>query len=128
MNYSEMTDFEINCEVARKLGFIEITGYQYGSRKKVCFADGDEPKDVSEGFSSQPCDFNPCNSWADAGPIIEKHLICLAADVFAEPQDGGKWVAQPAYGWDSERVRSDNPLRAAMITYLMMSEADIEKE
>lgn len=123
MNYSGLTNFEINCAVARALNFTELTQYQYGPRKKVCFEYGNEPKDVSEGFSNQPCDFNPCKSWADAGPIIEKHMICLAADVFAEPRDGGKWVAQPAYGWDSERVRHDNPLRAAMIVFLMMQEA-----
>jgi len=49
-------------------------------------------------------------------------MICLAADVFAQPQDGGKWVAQPAYGWQHERIRHDNPLRAAMIVFLMMQE------
>lgn len=107
MNYAEMTDFEIN-----KLVAAACLAEWYDNGTCVIKCDDDD-RSI----------FQPCNSWADAGPIIEKHLICLAADVFAEPQDGGKWVAQPAYGWDRERVRSDNPLRAAMIVFLMMQES-----
>ncbi len=111
MNYSEMTDFEINKRVAELIGgFIEEDIFE---KEQTIFR-----HHVSGKYSH----FDPCTSWADAGPIIERHMICLAADVFAETQDGGKWVAQPAYGWDSERVRSDNPLRAAMIVFLMMKE------
>lgn len=124
MNYSEMSDFEINCAVAAYLGreFFYNSPGEPGRRRKSFVID-DRCRDVyeSEVWSSDV--FAPCKSWADAGPIIEKHLVCLAADVFAEPQDGGKWVAQPAYGWDSERVRSDNPLRAAMIVFLVMQES-----
>lgn len=117
MNYSEMTDFEINCEVARKLGFIEITGYQYGSRKKVCFADGDEPKDVSEGFSYQSCDFNPCNSWADAGPIIQVNQINLNSITQG-------WIASDNGAHDCNYSVHEHPLRAAMIVFLMMQESE----
>lgn len=115
MIYSEMTDFEINKAVAIAEG--HYCYYGDGS-----FTNGLMGRKVTvKGNGVVGCmDF--CSSWTDAGPIIEKHMICLSADVFAEPQDGGKWVAQPAYGWDSERVRSDNPLRAAMIVFLMMQE------
>lgn len=102
-NYSEMSDDKINLQVFECL-----------------FGNIGEDRDMLRIW--QQGKFQPCNSWADAGPIIENHLICLAADVFAEPQDGGRWVAQPAYGWDSERVRSNNPLRAAMIVFLMTRE------
>lgn len=115
MNYSEMTDFEINCAVAKLDESI--------SKILVPYQENDNPSIQCIKLGGWYW-FNPCNSWADAGPIIEKHLICLAADVFAEPQDGGKWVARPAYGWDSERVRSKNPLRAAMIVFLMMKESE----
>lgn len=123
MNYSEMTDFEINWRVFELLhgGSPDFKEGENGTMVLVS-----EECDVQMGehvtIEAVRGHFNPCNSWADAGPIIEKHMICLAADVFAEPQDGGKWVAQPAYGWDSERVRSDNPLRAAMIVFLMKQE------
>lgn len=65
-----------------------------------------------------------CNNPSYAWPLIDSNLICLMADVFCEPQDGGKWIAQPAYGWQHERVRNDNPLRAAMIVYLMMKDGE----
>ena len=68
--------------------------------------------------------FDYCNNPSDAWPLIESNLICLMADVFCEPQDGGKWIAQPAYGFQHERVRNYNPLRAAMIVYLMMKDGE----
>lgn len=119
MNYSEMTDFEIN----KAVGEIVLEG------KWACKPGCAGNQSDSWHYGSVDTFVTPypplpdyCNSWSDAGPIIEKHLICLVADVFAEPQDGGKWVAQPAYGWDSERVRSDNPLRATMILFLQTRE------
>ncbi len=114
MNYAEMSDAEINRRVAIFL-FPNEKIIESASRPPRAHI-------VGNGFNlGSWVDY--CNSWCDAGPRIAKQLGCLAADVFAEPQDGGKWVAQPAYGWDSERVRSDNPLRAAMIVFLMMQEA-----
>lgn len=125
MNYSEMTDFEINCAVATSLvsEFFYNSPREPGKRRKS-FVINDRCRDVYESGAWSSDVFDPCKSWTDAGPIIEKHKICLAADVFAEPEDGGDWVAQPAYGWDSERVRHDNPLRAAMIVFLMMQESE----
>lgn len=112
MNYSEMSDFEINKAVCEVILPNRLVIKSKSRPPAACVID---------------CNMNRwfdyCNSWADAGPIIERYMICLVADVFAEPQDGGKWVAQPAYGWDNERVRSDNPLRAAMIVFLMMQES-----
>ncbi|MCU6273538.1 DUF2591 domain-containing protein [Morganella morganii] len=71
--------------------------------------------------------FDPCNKPADAMPIIIENKICMAYDVFAEERDGGSWVAQPAYGFSNERVRSDNYYRSAMICFLMMKDAENEK-
>lgn len=118
-NYAEMSDFEINKKVcdyfwpglAKSDTCLNKSFPQHGCTVYI--------KNGYGGFSR-----NYCNSWDDAGPIIEKHMICMAADIFAEPQDGGKWVCQPAYGWEYERVRSDNPLRAAMIVFLMTHEND----
>ncbi|WP_312838484.1 phage protein NinX family protein [Pantoea piersonii] len=114
MNYSKWSDTEIARAVALHISEDGLS----------CI--GASGKALIHEYASGLCigwkEFDPCNSWADAGPIIEKHLICLAADVFAEPQDGGKWVAQPAYGWDSERIRHDNPLRAAMVVFLQTRE------
>jgi len=113
MNYSEMSDVEINISVAQLIF----------PNKKVIGSASRPPKAhiVGDGLRAGSW-VDYCNSWSDAGPVIEKHMICLAADVFAEPQDGGKWVARPAYGWDKEAVRNDNPLRAAMILFLQSRE------
>lgn len=61
-------------------------------------------------------EFNPCNSWADAGPIIEKFGIGLMP-----------FKKSPAKAWplsvgllSNASVEHENPLRAAMIVYLMM--------
>lgn len=120
MDYSQLSDFEIN----RLVGDVIFKG---------CWACKPETSgnDTSKWYyGNADATFEPlpllpdyCNDWSATGPIIESKLICLAADVFAEPHDGGKWVAQPAYGWEKERVRSNNPLRAAMIVFLMMQDA-----
>jgi len=123
MNYSELNDYQINNLVHNFIvcggKYTLVFGEDYDIRW-IDNSDGLVVKTSKQSYGTQLKNY--CNSWADAGPIIEKHMICLAADVFAQPQDGGKWVAQPAYGWQHERIRHDNPLRAAMIVFLMMQE------
>lgn len=115
--YSLMSDFDINHSV---LSSMKIDGRVFD---KPHFADGSSVGihyDIGDRYEW----FDYCNNPSDAWPLIESNLICLMADVFCEPQDGGKWIAQPAYGWQHERVRNDNPLRAAMIMYLMMKDGE----
>lgn len=104
--YTELSDFEINKKVAEKLG--------------LNFKDGVIVKN-GEWFY-----FDPCNNPADAMPIIIENKICTAFDVFAEEYDGGNWVASPAYGFSSERTRSNNLYRAAMELFLLMKDAENE--
>ena len=114
-DYSKMSDFEINKAVALSLGIevVEWSGRIFGCVERKI-----------DNVTSVIGVIDYCNNPSDAWPIIESNLICLMADVFCEPQDGGKWIAQPAYGWQHERVRNDNPLRAAMIMYLMMKDGE----
>ena len=114
-NYSKMSDFEINKAVALSIGIevVEWDGKIYGGLERNI-----------DNVTSVIGVIDYCNNQSDAWPLIESNLICLMADVFCEPQDGGKWIAQPAYGWQHERVRNDNPLRAAMIMYLMMKDGE----
>lgn len=109
-NYSEMSDFEIN--------------------KAVAIAEGYPPEDCDYGWTGKPDvgvewsektgyptkSFNYCNSWADAGPIIEKSRISLRNRI------DGNWMAENEWGI-SFRALHDNPLRAAMIVFLMMRES-----
>ena len=116
--YSYKSDFEINKEVVK---LIKTKG-------GYSCVDYDE---IVKVYVSQNTgiykEFDPCNDPYDAMPIIIEHKICMAYDVFAEEHDGGSWVAQPAYGFSDERVRSDNYYRAAIICFLMMKDAENEK-
>ena len=56
--------------------------------------------------------FDPCNNPADAWPIIDENKICLLSI-------GNTWRAH-----DLKLMSQDsNPLRAAMIVFLMMQDA-----
>ncbi len=123
MDYSEMSDFEINSAVHNAL-MDEPFKLDFLGNDKIRWVRGstDVTTDRVDYKKNTLRDY--CNNPADAWPIIADRKICLAFDVFAEPQDGGAWVASPAYGYEVERVRHDNPLRAAMVVYLMMQEAE----
>lgn len=104
MNYSEMSDFEINKAVASAL---LSDWFENG----LCVARID---------GSTRSIFNPCNSWADAGPIIEEGLISLQ---FYQ----GSWMASVSPSQETGFraacfIEKRNPLRAAMIVFLMMQE------
>lgn len=95
-NYSEMSDFEINKLVAIYLGV--------KPRKTISFIC--QEKDIYPDY---------CNNPSDAWPIIVENKICI--NNFCK------------FGWcsDSEHgdyVYHDNPLRAAMIVYLMMKDGE----
>lgn len=117
MNYSEMTDFEINCAVARGMGIEGMVFFDVDS--SICsgpvwnVASGvtDDSIQVSRGNA-----FNPCNSWADAGPIIEKENISLTCH-----QSRDEWAAIFNRHCMSA---NQNPLRAAMECFLMKKERE----
>ncbi|MDU5828148.1 phage protein NinX family protein [Mixta calida] len=93
MDYSKMSDHEIN--------------YAVGLMNQV-----------RNGYYITPRDY--CNSWADAGPIIAANKISIDfdADGYEPPQNAWCKTSSPCgqvyYGGERE------PLRAAMIVYLMM--------
>ncbi len=95
MNYKEMTDQEINKLVAERLG------YTYKQFKI---------------FRPDYCN-NPSHAW----PIILENKISIQHNVLTR---GGDWFAG-VYCFDGAPIETDymnNPLRAAMIVYLMMEE------
>lgn len=97
MDYSEMSDFEINKAVG------ESTGEALNTEETLNL--------VIRNSTGRR--FDPCNSWADAGPIIQKNSISLISDWNEE----GVWGATFQPWIYSEH---ENPLRAAMECYLMM--------
>lgn len=106
MNYSDLSDFEINKRVAA-----------LGDNKILPEVDGDTHVFIV------PCDspeiFDPCNNPNDAWPIILEHGISLSY-----VSDKGKWIVDiwKGVGKGYEEVINDNPLRAACIVFLKMNE------
>ncbi|MGK3364233.1 phage protein NinX family protein [Citrobacter portucalensis] len=88
MDYSKLSDAEINWKVAFHIGLRTVEKAESG-------------------------DFNPCNNPSDAWPIIEKYRISFL-DQLTEWCVDAKGVSP---------VFEDNPLRGAMIVFLMMQES-----
>jgi hypothetical protein len=118
MDFDEISDAQIAKSVGESLGH-------------VCVIKDDECLIISRPKSRKPLKrrtittkFDPCNVWNDAGPIIVNGCIELT------PLFRGAWCASkidnytydeaPIYG-DNQYV-DENPLRAAMIVFLMMQE------
>lgn len=94
-DYSKMSDFEINCRVHSEV--MEISGL-----------DSFKAKDY-------------CNSPADAWPIIVNNGISLECIVVNRCEK--TWRAQFKPSYVKHRANHKNPLRAAMIVFLMMHES-----
>jgi len=116
MDYSKMSDIEINAAVAKVAG-IHFDGcgpcYFDYSMTGSPYSDG-EPIRI---------EFDPCNNVADAWPIIQSNGISLVK------YEHGEWLASSdAYWvdgveWQIDGEAHQNPLRAAMIVYLQLQEA-----
>lgn len=112
MDYSKMSDFEINLAVAHIA--IGSGGYDWSSDKKeVYLAAMDGGEFLPNSY------FNPCNNPADAWPIITENNIAVVPYKHTIPQ---AWPT--SFGLVSKFTTEDrNPLRAAMITFLKMQES-----
>ena len=105
-DYSKMSDFEINKEVATLMCGSEcVVGH---AQRKVIITTG------IAGYVL--CHFDPCNNPSDAWPIIDENGIGLA---FVN----GEWRASSVMAGYHE-YSDKNALRAAMIVYLMMKEEE----
>lgn len=103
MDYSKMSDKEINREVQKLTGM-------------GCMS-GDGVLIVADGRWRR---FDPCNNPADAWPIITENKITVHAPMqYDEPQE---WLAFDVHDSDTD-FKDTNPLRAAMIVFLMMQDS-----
>jgi hypothetical protein len=113
MKYEEMSDFEINGKVAEfVIGAIWFLEASKNSHSAIF---------VTNHMGSGR-EFDPCNSWADAGPIIQSNYISIVEYVRHNP------ACVREEWWEADRfadmnVKHKNPLRAAMIVFLMMKES-----
>lgn len=104
MNYEELSDFEISSRVAAA---ISKTDFEVNNFEIVRYFCNGQHLDEPEVF-------DPCNNPEDAWPIISENRISV---VFSS--------SDVAYVSDVETKKvamHRNPLRAAMICYLMMQE------
>ena len=106
MKYEEMSDFEINKQVAINRGGYQghVEHMQHGVK---------ESDRASHGLLFTERDY--CNNPSDAWPIILANRINVYA---SEGPDFMPWMA----GRDGFMVSNKNPLRAAMIVFIMMQE------
>lgn len=116
MDYSKMSDFEINLAVAHIA--IGSGGYDWSSDKKeVYLAAMDGGEFLPNAY------FKPCNNPADAWPIIIANKINIRFGA-----EGFRHEAQfIQYGRESVEAYHENPLRAAMIVFLKMQESQNAK-
>lgn len=96
-DYSAMSDYLINKQVAESLTgrYLYFSDYVWDSEEEVRF--------------------NPCNYPADAWPIIYVNGISIGIYGY------GEWGAGTV---NHNHVDGVNPLRSAMIVYLMMKDAE----
>lgn len=115
IDYNKMSDFEINKAVAEELYKVRlslIVQRDVPSRPAITVF-----CDIGNGEIVSIVCADYCNDPADAWPIIIRNLISIDS-IFDK---GNTWLA---FGGDDSEHRHvhSNPLRAAMIVFLMMKE------
>lgn len=125
MDYSQLSDFEINVAVFEAIhnGSPDYKEGENGAMVFISF-EGDIVNGDAVEVEVERGSFNPCANPADAWPIITENNISIILDNPSMPcatdnardlfDDAGRNVG----------VAYDNPLRAAMIVFLMMQDAN----
>ncbi|EIH2487374.1 DUF2591 family protein [Salmonella enterica subsp. enterica serovar Schwarzengrund] len=115
MDYSQLSDFEINVAVFEAIhnGSPDYKEGENGDMVFVSF-EGDIVNGDAVEVEAERGSFNPCANPADAWPIIEKYRISIL-DQLTEWCVDAKGVSP---------IFDTRPLRAAMIVFLLMQEAN----
>lgn len=112
-NYEDMSDFEINKEVAILLG---VTFNDDGAPVRFIECDTGAYSDFNE------IEFDPCNNPEDAWPIIDENNITIIND-HPSMRLAVNDAAEYYNGFSGIIASSDeNGFRAAMIVFLKMNE------
>ncbi|PPX94106.1 phage protein NinX family protein [Cronobacter sakazakii] len=111
MDYSQLEDTEITIRVGETFGWNPYFINEDGS---VTFRDD---RGRLKGRK------NYCNNAADAWPIISKHRISIEFDGDNSTEPQTTWCHTTNLGRTIGTQYQKNPLRAAMITFLMMQES-----
>ncbi|ELZ4585457.1 DUF2591 domain-containing protein [Escherichia coli] len=124
MDYSQLSDFEINVAVFEAIhnGSPDYKEGENGDMVFVSF-EGDIVNGDAVEVEVERGSFNPCANPSDAEPIIVENRI----GIIPAPENGLWKAAHRKVGSDStpyHMTQDENPLRAAMITFLMMQGAN----
>ncbi|CAH9011829.1 putative NinX [Vibrio phage 199E37-1] len=117
MNYEEMSDFEINKLVVLAIdtdGDIESVTQRKSKLKCISNQALVKLNDINE-----PEPFNPCNNPSDAWSIILENKINIEWRDSLKLHPLAKGTGGNACHWSDK-----NPLRAAMICFLKMKDAE----
>ena len=113
-DYSELSYFEINKRVAEALGF-DVVNEQINEVVGEMWV-------IKNGRGVRNGLPNYCSNPADAWPLILESGIGIKQNF-----SNDDWLASPRKYDDGHMMQIDeNPLRAAMIVYLMMKEREHE--
>lgn len=124
MDYSQLSDFEINVAVFEAIhnGSPDYKEGENGAMVFISF-EGDIVNGDAVEVEVERGSFNPCANPADAEPIIVENRI----GIIPAPENGLWKAAHRKVGSDStpyHMTQDENPLRAAMIVFLMMQDAN----
>ncbi|EKC5986125.1 DUF2591 domain-containing protein [Escherichia coli] len=124
MDYSQLSDFEINVAVFEAIhnGSPDYKEGENGDMVFVSF-EGDIVNGDAVEVEVERGSFNPCANPADADPIIVENRI----GIIPAPENGLWKAAHRKVGSDSTPyhiTQDENPLRAAMIVFLMMQDVN----
>ncbi|HCB2161246.1 TPA: DUF2591 domain-containing protein [Escherichia coli] len=117
MDYSQLSDFEINKRVAICCGFAPEDCEIAKLGTSIVGVEWDD----ETGYAIKTVDY--CKSPSDAEPIIVENRI----GTIPAPENGLWKAAHRKVGSDStpyHMTQDENPLRAAMIVFLMMQDAN----
>ncbi|MFI4031753.1 phage protein NinX family protein [Klebsiella quasipneumoniae] len=118
-DYSNLSDFEINSAVHNAL-MKDPYKIEFLGNDRIRWVRGSTDVTTEKVAYSKKSLKDYCNSPADAFPIIEANRISL------RNRYEGDWKAENEWGESHFHVAC-NPLRAAMVVFLMMQDARNEK-
>ncbi|WP_423957914.1 phage protein NinX family protein [Citrobacter freundii] len=120
MDYSKQSDFGINNLVAIALGAKVTESYEVGDSRAAVYYELDEEEFcVRRGYGDINCQFDPCNNPADAWPIIVERKI----NIEWHEWKNSEWKPYALNNASTKSCYDNNPLRAAMVVFLMMQES-----
>lgn len=121
-DYSKMSDFEINCLVAEMIGYRPLDA-------ELGYAGLQEEGDITAAIvrgKNRIGAFYPCDNPSDAWPIIYQNRISIMFDGTSPEYEGeyNEWCDAISSCQRFGVQHQSNPLRAAMIVFLMMKDAE----